>query len=168
MGIQIKLLPSILLGLVVGISSGASAQTAKDLIGTWILVGANSTMTDGSQIDPWGPNSKGIYILDATGHFAIMHIRSDIPKFASNDRMKGTADENQAVVQGSFAYYGTYTVDEAAKVLNLHIDGSTFSAANDTDAKRPYSITGDILKTANNATTDASTASTYSLWRRIK
>jgi hypothetical protein len=52
MRIQIKLLPSILLGAVVGLSSGASAQTAKDLIGTWILVGTNSTMTDGSQIDP--------------------------------------------------------------------------------------------------------------------
>ena len=83
-------------------------------------------------------------------------------------RMKGTPDENQATVQGSFAYYGSYTVDEGAKVLNLHIDGSTFSAANGTNAKRPYSIVGDVLRTGNSATTDASTASTYSEWRRVK
>jgi hypothetical protein len=149
-------------------SSAASAQSAKDLVGTWILIGTNSTMKDGSHVDPWGPNSKGIYMIDATGHFAVMHMRADLPKFSSKDRMKGTDEENRASVQGSFAYYGTYTVDEKAKILNLHIEGSTYSAANGTDAKRPYTITGDILRTANGATTDASTASTYSEWRRVK
>jgi hypothetical protein len=31
----------------------------------------------------------------------------------------GTADENKAVAQGTISYFGTYSVDEAGKTINL-------------------------------------------------
>jgi hypothetical protein len=33
----------------------------------------------------------------------------------------GTTEENKAVVQGSLAYFGTDTVDEAAKIISTHM-----------------------------------------------
>jgi ABC-type uncharacterized transport system substrate-binding protein len=42
-----------------------------------------------------------------------MVVRSDLPKFGSNNRMSGTPEENKAIVQGSIAYFGTYSIDEA-------------------------------------------------------
>jgi hypothetical protein len=32
-----------------------------------------------------------------------------LPKFASDNRAKGSVDESQAIVQGSIAYFGGYT-----------------------------------------------------------
>ena len=38
--------------------------------------------------------------------------RATLPRFASDNRMSGTAEENKAVVQGSIAYFRNYAIDE--------------------------------------------------------
>src|SRR5204862_5821500 len=58
--------------------------------------------------------------------FSIMVMGSDLSKFASDIRMSGTPDENKAVLQGSIAYFGPYSIDEATHVLTVNIEGSTF------------------------------------------
>ena len=100
---------------------GAVAQTAKDLVGTWTLESDTTTTPDGRTIQPFGPNPQGIAIFDGSGRFAIINSRPDLPKFASNNRMRGTAEENEAIVQGSFAFFGTYSV--ANRVIVQHIEG---------------------------------------------
>jgi len=101
-------------------------QTAKErLVGSWALV----SLTAGEGADqslPYGPNPKGPMMVDANGRFMITVVRSDLPNFASNNRMRGTPDENNSVVQGSIAYYGTYTIDEATRVITVNVEGSTF------------------------------------------
>lgn len=64
-------------------------------------------------------------MVDANGRFSITVARSDLPKFASKNRMSGTPEENQAIVQGSIAYFGTYSIDEPTHVLTVNIEGST-------------------------------------------
>ncbi|MCP6769477.1 lipocalin-like domain-containing protein, partial [Klebsiella pneumoniae] len=49
------------------------------------------------------------------------------PKLAANDRAKATPEEALAVVGGSIAYYGTYSVNEADKSLAVSLQGSTFA-----------------------------------------
>jgi hypothetical protein len=44
------------------------------------------------------------------GHYIL---RRGQAKFASNNRNEGTPEENKAIVQGSIAHFGTYTVNEA-------------------------------------------------------
>ena len=74
-------------------------------------------------------------------------MRESLPKFVSNIRTKGTVEENQAVVQGSVAVIGTYTVTgDTEKTLNLHIEGSTFPNWDGQDQKRPMTVIGDELK----------------------
>jgi len=115
------------LGIVLMTSAtvGQPAKSDKDrFVGTWTLVsltsgeGANQTL-------PYGPNPKGTMMVDVNGR-SIMVARSDLPKFASNNRMSGTPKENKAIVQGSIAYFGTYSIDEATHVLTVNIEGSTF------------------------------------------
>lgn len=41
--------------------------------------------------------------------------------------MKPSAEEAEAIVRGSIAYYGTYSVDEASKTINMQLDGTTLT-----------------------------------------
>ena len=56
-------------------------------------------------------------MYDDTGHFSVIITRFDLPKFASNNRETGTAEENKAIVQGSLACFGTYSVSETDKSI---------------------------------------------------
>jgi hypothetical protein len=92
------------------------AQTANELVGTWTLVSI-TLEKDGKKTDFYGPNPQRQLMYDATGHFSVIITRSDLPKFASNNRETGTAEENKAIVQGSLAYFGTYSVSETDKSI---------------------------------------------------
>lgn len=119
----------------------AVAQTAKDLVGTWTLESDTSITPDGRTIQPFGPNPSGIAIFDNGGLFAIVISRPDLPKFASNDRMQGTAKENEAIVRGSFAFFGTYSITEGMMIQ--HIEGGMWPSWTGTDQKRTItSFTG--------------------------
>lgn len=127
------------LGIVV---PGAGAQTAKDMVGTWTLESDSSTTPDGRAVQPFGPNPHGTAIFDSSGHFAIVISRPDLPKFASNNRMQGTAQENEEIVHGSFAFFGTYSVAGGAMIQ--HIEGGTWPSWTGTDQKRTItSFAGD-------------------------
>jgi hypothetical protein len=121
------------------------AQTAKDLAGTWLPVSATLIRQDGSKIDPFSQNLKGILNFDNSGRFAFILTRPDLPKFASNNRNTGTAEENRAIVQGSLAYFGTYSLAE--KTIKMHVEGGTWPGWTGTDIERIiFSFSGDELK----------------------
>jgi hypothetical protein len=79
-------------------------------------------------------------------------VRSDLPKFASQNRAKGTPEENKAVVLGSVATFGTYTVDETKKTYTLKYEGSSFPNRVGTEETRPFTIAADELKVTNPST----------------
>ena len=127
--LRISTITALGVALMTNATVGQSAKSDKErLIGTWTLVsitsgeGANQTLGG----DWPGPNPKGTMMVDANGRFSIMAVRSDLPKFGSNNRMSGTPEENQAIVQGSIAFFGTYSIDEATHVLTVNVEGSTF------------------------------------------
>jgi Lipocalin-like domain len=90
---------------------------------------------------------------------------SNLPKFSSNDRTTGTADENKAVVQGSIAYFGTYMVDEADKSYTTRVEGSTFPNWTGLAQKRTVVISGNNLTITNPAGSGGGTAE--SKWTRV-
>ena len=124
-------------------------QTAKErLVGSWTLV----SLTAGEGADqslPYGPNPKGSMMVDANGRFMITVVRCDLPQFASNNRMTATPDEATAVVQGSIAYYGTYTIDEATLVITVNVEGSTFPNFTGGTQTRILSFEGDEVTYLN-------------------
>jgi hypothetical protein len=129
----------------------AIAQDQKgSLTGTWKLISITSEK-DGKVAEPWGASPHGILVLDPTGRFSQIQMRSDRPKYASNNRLKGTDEENKATAQGVLAYYGTYTADEKNGVLAFSIEASSFPNQNGTANKRPFVIEGSDLVTINPA-----------------
>jgi hypothetical protein len=137
--------------VLLGIVLPAQAQLLKQhLIGTWTFVSSTTKLADGSPA--WGTNAKGLLIFTENGYFSSQIVRSDLPNFASKNRAQGTPEENKAVVQGSIATFGTYTVDEAKKAYTLKFEGSTFPNRVGTDETRPFTIAGDELRVINPST----------------
>jgi len=140
----------------------------EQLVGTWTLVSAASVSSDGGKVDVFGPNPKGTLIYTSDGHFALVQMRADLPKLASNNRAQGTPDENKAVVQGSIAYFGTYSVNEAEKVITLQLEGSTFANLVGGGEQRRVvtSLSADELKFANPRTPSGATLEVG--WKRAR
>jgi Lipocalin-like domain len=144
----------------------AHAQAAKDLMGTWVMV--SSTLEQGGKkTDYYGPNPAGQMMFDPNGHLSEVLTRSDLPKFASDNRQAGTPEENKAVVEGSIALFGTYTVNETDKTITLHIEGSTFPNWVGVDQKRLFKLSGDELNWTVPAPSVGS-GTVYIVWKCAK
>ena len=111
-------------------------------------------------------DTKGIAIFEGNGRFAQIVLRPDLPKIASNNAMTGTADENKAVVQGSAAFYGGWSVNENDGSVSTHIDGSTYPNWDGQDQKRTVSISGDEMKLCVPGAQIGGTA--CAIWKRVK
>jgi hypothetical protein len=143
---------------------GSLAQTTSDLAGTWILQSDTSVTPDGRTMEPFGPAPQGIAIFDGGGRFAIVISRPDLPKFASNDRMEGTATENEAIVRGSFAFFGTYSISNG--VITQHIEGGMWPSWTGTDQKR--TITSFARDEQTWTTVSSFGAKSELHWKRVK
>jgi hypothetical protein len=134
---------------------GAVAQgrsLREQLVGTWLQVSIEGTFPDGTKRQLFGPNPKGILIYTSEGYFSLMQSRADLPKLESSNRATATEEEAKAVVAGSIAYFGNFSVDEASKVVSIDILGSTFAnqIGSTVDNKRIItSLAGNELKLTN-------------------
>ncbi len=109
------------------VSGTACADSLKEkIVGTWDFVTAYVTAPDGKKSYPFGETPKGIIIFTPDGRFAQIHVASDVPKIASNNRLTGTAEENQAIMRRSISVFGGYTVDETKKTVTFNIVSSSF------------------------------------------
>jgi len=148
------------------VGAGAQQKSIKEqLVGTWSYISSNATRPDGSSL--WGENANGLFVLTEDGHFSWQVFRSDRPKFASNNRLNASADELKATNQGSLAYFGTYSVDEADKTVTFRTQASTFPNSEGEVLKRIITkLTADELIYTNPATTLG--ARIEAVWKRVK
>ena len=124
----------------------------EQLVGTWMYVSSTTKLPDGSPL--WGADPKSLLIFTDNGRFSWHVFRSDRPKSASNDRRQGTPDENKATIQGSLAYFGTYSVREGDNTIIFRVLGSTYPNSEGEELKRIItSLTTDELKYVNPSTT---------------
>jgi len=159
--------------LVLATSTLALAETGtragglkQKIAGTWSLV-SDVIDQDGGKVEPFGNAPKGAMIIAPNGTFSLVITRAEVPKFASNNRATGTDVENKAAVQGGIAYFGSYTVDDATKTVNLHLDGSTFPNWVGNDQKRIVEVSADELRWKN-PTTSLGTGVATLVWKRVK
>ncbi len=66
----------------------------EHLAGTWSFVSSINTRKDGSIVDRWGPNPRGMLMFDGAGHFSQIIT-------GSKSRLFGAK---------TFAGFGTYTL----------------------------------------------------------
>src|SRR5215470_19915245 len=103
-------------------SAVAQQKSLKDqLVGTWTLVSWEQANPDGSKLQRFGANPKGINVFDATGRVFVMYARPDLPKIASGNPSTPTPEEAKAIVGGAIGYFGNYTVNETDKSIAFRL-----------------------------------------------
>ena len=118
-------------------------------VGTWILVSWDQRNADGTTVQQFGANPKGVAFFDSTGHYIITVMRSDRAKYAIDNFgqiAQATAEETKATAQGTITYFGTYSVNEAERIIDIRVEASSFPNWNGTDQKRFFEVTEDQLK----------------------
>ena len=142
---------------------GQKTSLKEQIVGTWIHVSTTVTTPDGKKMDRPG---QGVVIYAPDGYFAFVNVANNLPKLAANNRDKATVEEAKAIVAGSIAYYGTYTVDEGTKTIVPKVEGSTFPNMVGTDQSRIVtSITADEMRFTN---PKAPAGVLEIVWRRAK
>jgi len=139
------------------LAGNVAAQTPKSIAGAYSPV----------SVPAYGEKPRGQMILTPDGRYSIVITRAEMPKIASGARTKATAEENKAVVDGSIAHSGRYTIEDGGRAITFHIETSTFPNWNGTSQKRPFSVKGDQL-TYTVATPSAGGAPNDVVWRRAK
>jgi Lipocalin-like domain len=146
------------LALILTSAAEAQQKTLKEqLAGTWTVVSWEQIGKDGNKFERFGANPQGVNVFDANGRFVVMFARADLPKLAARDPMKSTPQENKAIMEGSIAYFGTYTVDEAAKTISMRVETSTFPNQVGIEQRRTVSISGNELRLTNTTTLTGNT-----------
>jgi len=143
-----------------------AGSLAKQVVGAWTLTSLVLDQ-DGKKSEPYGPGAKGTVIFTSNGRTAVVITRAELPKFASNNRTTGTPEENKAAMAGSIAYFGTYDVNEADKVVTTHVEASTFPNWVGTDQKRTLEVSGDEMRFTNKSPSMGQGVVTAS-WKRVK
>lgn len=160
----------ILMGMISFVNHLLGQQPVRQqaLVGTWTLIAVDNVFPDGSRIHLYGEQPRGILMLDSAGRYALQIFSTDRPRFASNDKSKGTAEEYKAALQGSNAHYGRYTVHDNG-AITFHIEHASFPNWEGTEQKRSFTLTGDELKyLVPTPTTGGSQATGEVVWKRAK
>jgi Lipocalin-like domain len=118
--------------------SGDTGSDRQRLIGSWRYVG--STL-DGKSQGERGASPKGIIMYDVHGHMAC-HVAPD--RYVARAGAEPTGEEAKAVLADHIAYFGTYSVDENARTVTHHRQGSV-QPGDKGDVVRGYEFVGDRL-----------------------
>jgi hypothetical protein len=151
---------------------GAAAQPATSLkdgiVGTWNFVVAEVTAPDGKKSFPFGETPKGILIFTADGRFAQIHVASDVPNIASNNRLTGSPEEYAEIMRRSLSVFGTYTVDEANKTVTYNIVSASFpNWQGETQTRAIDKLTSDEFVNTNRGLAGGR-GSASNFYRRVK
>jgi len=110
---------------MLGLTSAASPAPAQEksfkesIIGAWIVTSVFDEYQNGEKKDNWGGPVKGQLTFGRTGRFTTIIIGPPVASMKSDDPRKPDA----LVV----AYYGSYSVDEAAKKIIGKIESASYS-----------------------------------------
>ncbi|WP_312486430.1 lipocalin-like domain-containing protein [Massilia timonae] len=116
---------SILIAMLIGVSTSAKAESLNQILGTWRMVTAQID-PDSKNLPAYGSKPNGLLVFTEDMHFIEVLTDATIPKFASDVRGQGTAEENRAAMAGSIGFFGTYTVDKEGVFSGNRVEASTF------------------------------------------
>ena len=116
-----------------------AGRDAERLIGGWRLV---SALTGGSVNPARGARPTGLIFYDATGWMSVQ-IQGDHPP-VDVAGVEPTPEESHRALSTYWAYFGRYSVDEAAGTVTHHRTGSVEPGwQRHSDFVRAYEFVGD-------------------------
>jgi hypothetical protein len=133
-----------------GTTTAHAGMPGEHLAGTWSFVSSINTRKDGSIVDRWGPNPRGMLMLDGAGHFSQIITGSESRLFGAK----------------TFAGFGSYSFDRASGVLAITFTGCSIGkVVGSVQERKIVLLTADELKYINPATTSDTIAEV--LWKRL-
>ncbi len=115
------------------------------LVGVWDFSSLVVVTSSGEVIYPYGEKLRGRLTYTRDGYMSVVLMRSDRPKFISDDPFAGTQSEKADAFDSFDAYCGTYEVNEQAGTVVHHIEASKFPNWLATDQVRYFEFAGDQL-----------------------
>jgi hypothetical protein len=133
-------------GLACALPAAAIAQSlASSIVGSWAVTAVADQYDGGQKINNWG-TVKGNLSFDANGRFTQILVGDVQSALKSPDPRKPDAP----VV----AYYGTYSVNEAAKSVTFNIEAAAWSPRAGTTNTSSVEINGDVMTFVGSARQD--------------
>jgi hypothetical protein len=126
-------------------TSTSEQQVLAELLGTWTLVALEVIGPDGTVSHPLGAAPRGQLIYDDAGRMSAQLVRSDEPRFASDDNQRASAAEAASAWRGFIGYFGTFSIDAQAGTVTHHVEGAWFPNMADMDQVRSVRIERDRL-----------------------
>ena len=153
--------------LAAGLASSPGSAVAQQkslkeqLVGTWILVSCDYKAADGTT-EPACVNSGGTLSFDASGRYTTVITARGRPKFTAG--FNSPADEFKAAARGLSANFGTWSANDADKIITRHVEGALEPNVEGTDTKDMATVVGDELRLVDADPNPLGVA----IWRRAK
>lgn len=134
----------------------AYASPTKDIVGTWRLVSFED-VEDGNIVRRFGDKPVGLFVYTNDGHVIIHIANAANPACIAPGKKSGPGkkddlalpacnpEQMQALLDGTVAYWGTYTVDAAAGEVIHHVLSDVSNGHAGTDQRRPFRLKGNRL-----------------------
>jgi len=126
----------------------------NSLNGVWRLVSFEQNESDGNVSFPYGEAPVGRLTFDAAGRMSVFVMKPG--RFASVNSTAGitmaSVDDLRQIADGFMAYYGDFQVDDSTKTITTKVEAATIPAWTDSEQKRAYELSGDILSLITPAT----------------
>jgi Lipocalin-like domain len=136
------------------------------LIGTWSLVLVDNISPDGKRTKPYGENPQGLLVFDKTGNYSLQILLANRAKFASNDKTKGTDEENKSLVLGSNSHFGKYVINALEQTITFKIEHAFFPNWEGTEQIRPFTLTAQEFRYTVPTTTNGAGVSGEVVWKK--
>lgn len=146
----------------------SDAPLSSSLPGTWLLESRiDVTATGERRAEPsLGEDPVALLIYDRSGHFAAQFMKRDRSAVVSEDVIG--AMNNTRAQAGYDAYFGTYTVDDAASTVTQRLLGSLSRENVGSVLTREMHVRGEELVIRLDTSAADGTAVTRTLrWRRV-
>lgn len=130
--------------------SPAAKVSQEQFIGAWKLVSIETLRPNGEIIYPfYGKHPQGLITYDRSGWMSVQIVSdppATKPSVSSREEMlHATVDEKAAALDGYYAYFGTWTVDEGQGTVTHHIQQSLYPAERGENGVRHFVLEGDRL-----------------------
>ena len=127
---------TVIVALSFSTSTFAQQRSLKEqIVGTWKIQSVTEDYGGGKvENSPFGPNVTGAFTFDPDGNFSAVIIGADLP----NPSKKAQESDRQVV-----AYFGKYTVDDAANTVIYTAERATIPAFDGLARKASVTMSGD-------------------------
>lgn len=154
--------------------SHTARVTQQDLIGAWRLIDIDVEGQSGREFDPfYGSGSRGLLVYDPSGWFSVQIEGSRRPAVQvpsvrpAPAQSESTAELKAGALDSYYAYYGTWSFDEATSTVSHHVKGALYPSEDAATYAQHVEIIGRRLIFVRTETIAGHTTVQTKRWERL-